>query len=49
MDGIHYMKCEAVKKDLRHDELQTMAPAMQDRVACTAETALKKIKELLEK
>lgn len=35
-----YMKWEAVKNDLRHDELQTITPAMQERVAWTAETAL---------
>lgn len=35
-----YMKWDAVKNDLRHDELQTITPAMQERVAWTAETAL---------
>lgn len=35
-----YMKWDAVRKDLRHDELQTITPAMQERVACTADTAL---------
>ncbi len=41
------MKWEAVKNDLRHDELQTIAPAMHDRVACTADTALKKTINLI--
>lgn len=35
-----YMKWDAVRNDLRHDELQTITPAIQDRVAWTAETHL---------